>query len=185
MRRRFLTVLYRVFLLTFILALKVYRPCFCYENNPLGLGAFDRSLLCDNTVWMSISERERFNYTLGFVPHVNTAMGLPADTFAASNVHMMSPNDPNYLLAYAYTNYGTGQIYINMGRINEKNPGGWVAVFALSHEMRHLYQDAFNTIPLNPNSGIFNMAAYSTDAREADANDFANRMVTYVLSCVQ
>ena len=175
--------MYRVFLLTFIIALKVHAPCFCYENNPLGLSALDKSLLCDNTVWMSLSERERFNYMCGFIPHINTGLGLPANTFPASRVHMMSVNDPNYLLAYAYTNYATGQIYINMGRINEKNQGGWVAVYALSHEMRHLYQDAFNTIPLNPQASVFNMAAYSTDMREADANTFANRMVTYVLNC--
>lgn len=183
MRKYYRTFLYKVLVIASVLALAMCRPCFCFENNPLGLGDHDRSLLGDNTVWMSLSERERFNYTLGFVPHINTALGLPADTFSASRVHMMTLSDPNYFLAYAYTNYTTGQIYINMGRVNEKNQGGWAAVFALAHEMRHLYQDAFNTIPLNPQASVFNMAAYSTDMREADANTFANRMVTYVLNC--
>lgn len=174
----------QILALTLFLSICLCIPCFCYENNPLGLNLYDKSLLSNDIAWMSLSEQDRFDYILRYVPAINTLMGLPADTFSVSNIHLMEYNDPSYNLACAYTNYNTGQIYINMNRVNLTSGGGWAAIFALAHEMRHLYQDKYNTLPYNPQATIGNNLIYTTDPREIDANAFASQVVDFVMNCV-
>ena len=144
----------------------------------------DNTLLTNNAVWMTLTEQEQFNFAIKYLPQMNALLGLPVNYFPATNVHLMQPNDVNYTLACGYTDLGTKQVYININKTNQKNEGGWSALYALAHETRHLYQSTFNTIPYNANANLSNIAVYNSDPREIDANDFARLFVNAVLKNV-
>ena len=159
-------------------------PCYAFDGNLNTLNKTDKALLIDDLSWKWLSEEERFEYTLKYVPQINRTLGVPTDTFPAQNIHMMEKSDPNYDRSCAYTDYGTKQIYLNMRNINQDAKGGWAALYALAHETQHLYQSRYKTLPNNPLATIDNLEIYNSDPREADANEFAYHFATYILNCV-
>lgn len=187
-------------------------PCYCYDSTALTtlpsakewnialspdietqdmpsipgvkMSLIDKSLLTVDLAWSEYSEQERFNYTLKYMPLINILLGVPENTFPASNVHMMKPGDPNYSLACAYTDYGTKRIYLNMKKINDEAIGGWASVFALAHETRHLYQNAYQTLPYNSKATLINHDTYVNDPRELDANAFAEQFIAFILGSI-
>ncbi len=122
-----------------------------------------------------MSEDAQYNYILNYLPTINTALGLPPNAYTAANIHMMDPSDPDYSIANAYTNYDTDQIYLNMRNIGLYFDGT-KAVEILAHEVRHLYQDTFQTIPYIPEDPN-DLASYNANPREIDANQFATAFV--------
>ena len=184
MRRKSINITKIIAIILLSVVMNTATPVSCLCQSILNLDTTDKVLLIDDISWKWLPEQERFEYMLKFVPQINMALGVPETTFPAANVHMMSPTDPSYTKACGYTDYGTGQIYINMKKINEEAAGGWAAIYALAHEMRHLYQSKYNTIAYNPQSTIYNMSVYASDPREKDANNFAYNFTTYILNNV-
>ena len=172
----------KVMLIMAIITMTTTVPCFCYDNKTGALDSEDMLLLTNQMVWMNMSAEEQFKYIIQYTPRINCLLSVPIDTFPAESIHMMPENDPAYGKACAYTDYGTGQIYMDMNTIAKTGSGGWAALYTLAHETRHLYQEKYQTIPLNPQSTIYNQEVYQSDPREIDANNFADVVSKFITS---